>query len=87
MMFLMLKLAGMFTSELDLLTLAIIGLNIRENVVAGHVKSKNESIAMAAYAVLREWRAGQTNNHVAYENVCSALRKVGMGNFIANALQ
>ena len=33
---------------------------------------------MATHSVPKQWKAGQTNNHVAYKNVCSALKMLEM---------
>ena len=81
------KLAQEIYSAEDLYYLAIIGLGIKDEAVAVHLKNHSEGFTMATYNVLKDWRKGQPNHQVAYVNMCDALRRVELTNFIETTLQ
>ena len=74
--------------QMDLYTLAIIGLAISEEKVEAHL-TNNKEISMAAYNVLKEWRTSQISNEVAYDKLCDALKSddVNMASLISEALE
>ena len=80
------KLARKLTSTDDLYNLALVGLEMEEDCVAGHLKNKSDSIAMATYSVLKDWRIKQANRKVAYTKMYDALVNVEMGQFAYDAL-
>ena len=82
----MLKLAKKISSLEDLCTLALLGLNIKDSTVDSHVKNKSDSITMAAYGVLKDWRLSQTNQQVPYAKMVEASIKLEMNGF-TEALQ
>ena len=84
----LLKLAKMITTQMDLYTLAIIGLAISEEKVETSLTNHTE-INMAVYHVLKEWRTSQISNEVAYDKLCDALKNddVNMASLISKALE
>ena len=68
------KLSKKFSSEDQLVTLAVIGLKMNEDTVAGILRDKFSEIHSAAKEVFKTWRASQDNHQVAYTNMCAALR-------------
>ena len=84
-----LKLAKRINTPIDLLSLGTLGLDMKEEVLAGHLQNKKTDIHMAAYGVLREWRTSQPNRKAAYVKLCEALRHedVDMESLIEEVLQ
>ena len=84
----LLKLSKKISREIGILTLAIVGLNMDENVVEGMLKDKNE-IHMVVHGVLKVWRRSQTDSKIAYTKLCAALRNkdVNMVSLIGETLQ
>ena len=62
---------------------------MKEEVLAAHLQDKKDDINMAAYEVLKTWKASQLNREAAYTNLCKALRHkdVDMKSLIQEALQ
>ena len=66
--------------------MALIGLNVVESVVAGHLKKKSGSIAMATCNVLKDWRRSQENYKVAnIAKIYDALKNAEMNCYISSA--
>ena len=80
------KLAQKITSAEDLYTLAISGLGVKEDTIAGHLRNNRDSIAMASLGVLKDWRGRQYNYQVAYTNICDALGKAEMDSCVHEIL-
>ena len=76
-----LGLSQQITSELQLNTLAIHGLNIPEEVVERHVNNKKNDITMATHALLKEWRKKYQDQKVAFLELCSALEETKMASY------
>ena len=70
----MLKLSKHINSELELRCLAIIGLEVDENVVDKHIKNNNE-FNVAVYRVLKEWFNSIESSEEAYRILYEALGK------------
>ena len=68
------RLSKKFASPDELETLAVIGLNMNEDIVAGIMRNQSSDIHLAAKEVFKAWRASQENHQVAYTNMCAALR-------------
>ena len=66
--------------------LAIVGLGVKDEAVDAHMRNKSDSITMAMYSVLKDWRIGQNNRFVAFTNMCDALRKADMESLIDDVL-
>ena len=86
----LIKLAKHVSREIDVLTLAVIGLGMKENDVKHHLKCRDHDgeIHMAMYNILVEWRKTQPNNRTAYINLGQALvhEDVNMGLLAAEDL-
>ena len=82
------KLSKKINDPMDLLMLGTLGLNRKEEELAGHLQDKKNSIHMAAYGVLKTWKASQPDRKVAYEKLCEALghKDVDMKYLIEEAL-
>ena len=65
----------------DIRVLAIHGLGLREDVVNTHLYNERD-IRDVVYKVLKEWRNAQPNSRIAYSELCTALRRVGMASYI-----
>ena len=76
------KLAKRILSAEDLLTLAIMGLHVEEDIIDRHLRDQSNSICIASFNVLKEWRISQPDRCIAYTNMCEALRKVGMNSYV-----
>ena len=85
----MLKLAKFYHSEEEVLTFALFGLEMKENVVEGHLKNKNSDFHAAVFQILKDWRKTQDDAKMAYQNLCKALRHgdVNTPAYIKQALQ
>ena len=83
------KLSKRINDPMDLLMLGTLGLNMKEEDLAGHLQNKKDNIHMAAYGVLKTWKASQPDRKVAYKNLCEALRHkdVDMKSLIKEVLQ
>ena len=84
-----LKLAKRINEPIDLLSLGTLGLDMKEEVLTGHLKNKKDDIHMAAFGVLRTWRTSQPDRTVAYVKLCAALRHtdVDMESLVKEVLQ
>ena len=83
------KLAKRINDAMDLISLGTIGLDMKEEVLARHLHDKKDNINMAAYEVLKTWKASQPNRTVAFEKLCIALghKDVDMESLIGEVLQ
>ena len=68
----------------DLYKLAISGLGMTLDAVGVHVTN---SITIATINVLNDWRKSQPDHHVAYTNMCDALRKAERNSLIHEVLR
>ena len=66
--------------------LAIIGLHIKDATVDAHMRNKSDSITMATYSVLKDWRKSQLDHQVAYRKMCDGLKKAEMESYIYEVL-
>ena len=84
----LLLLSEKITKEYDLMKLAMVGLEMDESAVNGHI-ANNKDIKMAVFHTLKEWKVSQTNARVAYKNICKALlnEKVGMALYYEQILK
>ena len=69
------NLAKEYTNRSDLRTLAL-KLGLKESQVATSLTNYNNDINSAAYDLLRQWRASQGNDRIAYTNICKTLEDV-----------
>ena len=86
---LIIKLSKRFNSPEELENLAVIGLELDEDVVAGHLRNYSGDIHSAAKAVFKEWRMRQDNRKIAFNKMCTALkhRDVGQNSLVHEILQ
>ena len=82
------KLSQKITRTDELRSLAIYGLKIEDPTINKNLHNEKD-ISEAAYQVLRQWRTSQTNDKVAYMNLCEALKDedVNMEGHIQNVLE
>ena len=85
----LLKLSKFYHMDEDIYSLTLIGLEMNENVVEGHLRNKRDDIHSAVFQILRDWRKTQEDAKTAYENLCKALRHkdVNTPAYIKQALQ
>ena len=81
------RLAKRITSPVELLTLALEGLNEEDFNVAGHLYNNRDAIRIAYFQVLQKFRNSQPSPLVAYTKMCEALRKVKLDHYIVSALK
>ena len=83
------KLARRISDPMDLISLVILGLDMKEEVLAHHLHDKKDNINMAAYEVFKTWKTSQPNRTVAFDKLCTALghKDVDMESFIGEILQ
>ena len=88
-MAMMLKLSKFYQSEEEVLTFALFGLKMDENVVGVHLKNKKDDFHSAVFQILKDWRKTQDDAKMAYQNLCKALRQkdVNTPAYIKQALQ
>ena len=74
---------------MDILTLGTIGLDMKEEVIQGHLKNNESEINMAALEMLRTWKRSQPDGKIAHRKLCEALKNpdVDMEFLIKDALQ
>ena len=84
----LLRLSKKINKEIDILTLATIGLDMEAHVVKGLLKDNQREIHMAVHAVLEVWMRSQSDTKTAYARLCDALRNndVNMESFIEECL-
>ena len=70
----LLKLSKKLNKKIDILTLGTIGLDMREETIAGQLKDNESEINMAALAMLKTWKRSQPDSKIAYRKLCEALR-------------
>ena len=71
----------------DLLTLAITGLGVFGHIVDWHINKNRPDIVIAAREVLTDWIKIQPDRHVAYTEMCKALRAAEMPHYICEVLE
>ena len=84
----LLRISRKINKEIDILTLATIGLNMEVHVVKGLLKDNQREIHMAVHAVLEVWMRSHSDSKTAYAKLCDALRNkdVNMDSFIEDCL-
>ena len=82
-----LELSKRIATEDDLLVLALQGLYIPEHVVSSHMTDHPESVALAAYGVLKRWRKSQDDGYRAYAALADALIRVKMTRYVNEILR
>ena len=80
------NLAKEYTNRNDLRTLAL-KLGLKESQVTTSLTNNNNDINSAAYDLLRQWRASQDNNRIAYTNICKTLEDAEQKFLIWKVLQ
>ena len=81
-------LAKVFTNRSDLRTVMLkLPKPLDESKIATSLTNNNNDINSAAYDLLRQWRASQDNERIAYTNICEALKDAEQNFLISKVLQ
>ena len=85
----LMKLSKKYSAEDEILSLTLIGLGMKEDVVQGHMKNHRHDIHKAVFEILKDWRDSQDDFKIAYEKLCAALRndEVNKHSYVKLALQ
>ena len=70
----LLKLSKFYHSDEDIYSFRLLGLEMDENVVEGHLRNKRGDIHSAVFQILKDWRKTQEDARMAYQSLCKALR-------------
>ena len=71
----LLELSKKLTNPHDILSLAIRGLGIEQNIVQ---IANSLDFSLASYRILWRWMESQVNERIAYSNLCLALKSANM---------
>ena len=84
-----LKLAKRMNDPIDILTLGMNGLHMKEEDIERHLQEHKPNLIMAARGMLNTWKASQPDDRAAYERLCEALRDkdVNMNSLVKQVLQ
>ena len=85
----LMKLSKKFSADDEILSLTVIGLGMKDDVVEGHMRNHRHDIHGAVYKILKDWRNSQDDFKIAYQKLCAALRhdQVNKHAYIRLALQ
>ena len=78
----LLSLSKLIAIESDVWNLGLQGLKLKDHMIQRHLTNYKHDITVAAYHMLAQWRHSQTDDHVAYRNICYALMDANMHNLI-----
>ena len=78
----LLSLSKQIPTDSDVWTLGLQGLKLKGCMIQRHLTNYKHDITDAAYHMLVQWRHSQTDDHVAYRNICYALVDANMHNLI-----